>query len=118
MPLPWTASMISPAEDVTGAPSMRREVTLDPGHGEVVSAWLHASSLGVFEAFVDGVPAGPDVLSPGWSSYEWRLRYRSYDVTVLARRDVGAGLRARQRLVPRPARPGTGTGTSTATGSA
>ena len=83
MPLPWTASMISPAEDVTGAPSMRREVTLDPGHGEVVSAWLHASSLGVFEAFVDGVPAGPDVLSPGWSSYEWRLRYRSYDVTSL-----------------------------------
>ena len=35
----------------------------------------------MFEAFVDGVPAGPDVLSPGWSSYEWRLRYRSYDVT-------------------------------------
>ena len=62
---------------------MRREVTLDPGHGEVVSAWLHASSLGVFEAFVDGVPAGPDVLSPGWSSYEWRLRYRSYDVAAL-----------------------------------
>ncbi len=75
--------MISPAEEVAGAPSLRREVTLDPGHGEVVSAWLHASSLGVFEAFVDGVPAGPDVLSPGWSSYEWRLRYRSYDVTSL-----------------------------------
>ena len=83
MPLPWTASMISPAEELVGAPLLRREVTLDPGHGEVVSAWLHASSLGVFEAFVDGVPAGPDVLSPGWSSYEWRLRYRSYDVTSL-----------------------------------
>ena len=24
-----------------------------------------------------------DVLSPGWSSYEWRLRYRTYDVTAL-----------------------------------
>ena len=23
------------------------------------------------------------MLSPGWSSYEWRLRYRSYDVTSL-----------------------------------
>ncbi|WP_313817471.1 alpha-L-rhamnosidase N-terminal domain-containing protein, partial [Citricoccus sp.] len=31
----------------------------------------------------DGVPVGPDVLSPGWSSYEWRLRYRSYDVTAV-----------------------------------
>ena len=27
------------------------------------------------------------MLSPGWSTYEWRLRYRTYDVTAL----VGAG---------------------------
>ena len=44
---------------------------------------LHVSSLGIFEAFVDGVPVSDDVLSPGWSSYEWRLRYRSYDVAAL-----------------------------------
>ena len=44
------------------------------------------------------------MLSPGWSSYEWRLRYRSYDVTALLQPDVGARARARQRLVPRPAR--------------
>jgi alpha-L-rhamnosidase len=85
MPLQWTASMISPAEELAGAPLLRREVTLDQGPGEVTSAWLHASSLGVFEAFVDGVPVADDVLSPGWSSYEWRLRYRSYDVTTLLR---------------------------------
>ena len=51
MPVQWTASMISPAEDLTGAPLLRREVKLDPGHGAVASAWLHASSLGVFEAY-------------------------------------------------------------------
>ena len=33
--------MISPAEELAGRRSLRREVTLDPGHGEVVSAWLH-----------------------------------------------------------------------------
>ena len=44
--------------------------------------------------------------APGWSSYEWRLRYRSYDVTALSRPDLGARRRARQRLVPRPARLG------------
>ena len=81
MTVQWTASVISPAEELTGAPLLRREVSLDSGHGAVESAWLHASSLGIFETYVDGVPAGPDVLSPGWSSYEWRLRYRSYDVT-------------------------------------
>ena len=74
--------MISPVEELT-APLLRREVTLDEGHGPVTSAELHVSSQGIFEAFVDGVPVGPDVLSPGWSSYEWRLRYRSYDVAEL-----------------------------------
>ena len=81
----WTAQMISPAERVAGAPLLRREVALDAGHGEVDSAHLHISSQGIFEAFVDGVPVGDDVLSPGWSSYEWRLRYRSYDVAHLLR---------------------------------
>jgi len=81
-PVDWTAAMISPVEDLA-APLLRREVKLDAGHGAVGSALLHVSSQGIFEAFVDGVPVGPDVLSPGWSSYEWRLRYRSYDVTAL-----------------------------------
>ena len=54
-PVAWTAEMITPAGDIT-APLLRREVTLDPGHGAVQSAMLHVSSLGVFEAFVNGVP--------------------------------------------------------------
>jgi len=33
-----------------------------------VSAELAVSSLGVFEAYLNGHAAGPDVLSPGWSS--------------------------------------------------
>ena len=37
----------------------------------------------IFEAYLNGGPVSEDVLSPGWSSYEWRLRYRSYDVTAL-----------------------------------
>ncbi|MGI3786792.1 MAG: family 78 glycoside hydrolase catalytic domain, partial [Janthinobacterium lividum] len=49
----------------------------------VVEARLSASAQGVFQAYVNGAAASDDVLSPGWSSYEWRLRYRSYDVTSL-----------------------------------
>ena len=78
----WSASMISPSADL-GAPVLRRAFDLDPSHGEVTSAVLHVSSLGIFEASVNGQPVDDDVLSPGWSSYEWRLRYRSYDVTAL-----------------------------------
>ncbi len=79
----WSAAMISPADDFAGAPLLRTEFALVQGHGAVLSAELAVSSLGVFEAYLNGRAAGPDVLSPGWSSYEWRLRYRTYDVKDL-----------------------------------
>ncbi|MDQ0798762.1 family 78 glycoside hydrolase catalytic domain [Arthrobacter sp. SLBN-112] len=79
----WHAAMITPDQDFDGAPLLRKEFTLEEGHGGVVRATLRATAFGVYEAFINGVPVGPDVLSPGWSSYEWRLRYRSYDVTPL-----------------------------------
>lgn len=79
----WLAAMITPQNDFDGAPLLRKEFTLAEGHGAVVRATLRATAFGVYEAFINGVPVGDDVLSPGWSSYEWRLRYRSYDVTAL-----------------------------------
>ncbi|WP_024820776.1 alpha-L-rhamnosidase [Arthrobacter sp. 31Y] len=81
--LPWSATMIAPNEDFNGAPLLRKEFALATGHGSPAKAILRATSFGVFEASVNGRPVGEDVLSPGWSSYEWRLRYRSYDVTHL-----------------------------------
>jgi alpha-L-rhamnosidase len=75
--------MISPVDDFAGAPLLRTEFALEKGHGTVLTAELAVSSLGVFEAYLNGRPVGPDVLSPGWTSYEWRLRYRTYDVQDL-----------------------------------
>ena len=72
-----------------GAPLMRGVVEIEPGHGEIMSAVLHASGLSVFEAQVNGRPVSDEVLAPGWSSYEWRLRYRTYDVTDLVRSGDG-----------------------------
>ncbi len=80
----WQAQMVTPVVDLT-APVFRRVVALDPDHGAVASALLHVSSLGVHECTVDGRAVSPEVLSPGWSAYEWRLRYRSHDVSELLR---------------------------------
>jgi alpha-L-rhamnosidase len=77
--------MISPDEDFAGAPLLRTEVRLDAGHGDVTDASLRATAHGVFTAWINGTPVSDDVLSPGWTSYEWRLRYREYDVTDLVR---------------------------------
>ncbi len=79
----WRAHAVSPNEDFAGAPLLRHEFALDEGHGAVARATLHATAQGVFEAYLNGRPVSDDVLSPGWTSYEWRLRYRSYDVTSL-----------------------------------
>ena len=86
--------MITPGQDFDGAPRLRKEFRLEEGHGDVVKATLRATALGIYEACINGTPVGEDVLSPGWSSYEWRLRYRTYDVTALVgpRTVIGAEL--------------------------
>ncbi|HEX6760539.1 MAG TPA: family 78 glycoside hydrolase catalytic domain [Propionibacteriaceae bacterium] len=83
MSLTWSAVPITPNEDFDGAPLLRTEFGLEDGHGPITRATLHATAHGIFEAYLNGQPVSDDVLSPGWSSYEWRLRYRSYDVTSL-----------------------------------
>jgi alpha-L-rhamnosidase len=79
----WQASMIAANNDFDGAPLLRREFVLATGHGSVRKAALTLSALGVVEAWLNGQRVSEDLLAPGWSSYEWRLRYASYDVTEL-----------------------------------
>nr|WP_231747295.1 alpha-L-rhamnosidase [Auraticoccus cholistanensis] len=62
---------------------MRRVVRLDEGHGAPARATLRLSALGIVEAWLGGRPVSPDLFTPGWTSYEWRLRYAEHDVTSL-----------------------------------
>ncbi len=87
----WTAQMIAPDQEYAGAPLLRGEFRLDAGAGLVTSARLLATARGIFQAYLDGQPVSDEVLSPGWSSYEWRLRYRDYDVTEAIQRAQQAG---------------------------
>ncbi len=79
----WTARFITPQAEGDGAPRLRHEFDLATGHGPVASAELQLSALGVVEAWIDGVPVSDELLTPGWTSYEWRLRHTSTDVTAL-----------------------------------
>ncbi len=84
--------MVAPDQDFDGAALLRTTFSLIEGHGPVTSGVLLATSLGVYEAFLNGKRVGEDVLSPGWSSYEWRIRYRSYDVTALVQEHNAVGV--------------------------
>jgi len=77
------ASMIAADSGHDGAPLLRKQFHLDAGHGALRQATLRQTFLGIGETTINGAPASPEVLAPGWSSYEWRLRYTTLDVTDL-----------------------------------
>lgn len=85
-------AFIRPSEQTEEAPILARRVQLDAGHGDVVTATLELTALGTVEAWVDGHPVSEDLLSPGWTSYEWRLRVVSHDVSALVSPDFTLAL--------------------------
>lgn len=79
----WHAQFIAADDEPDSAPIFRRAIRLESGHGAVVSAELALSALGICEARIDGVLVGDALLTPGWTSYEWRLHYVTHDVTSM-----------------------------------
>lgn len=51
--------------------------------GKIASARIYATSLGVYQLYVNGIPADNTLFNPGWTSYNKRLQYQTYDVTSL-----------------------------------
>ena len=96
-PEDWVARPVGGAwpEDETSdrrPARVRREFTIGR---PVVAARLYATAHGVYEAEINGARVGDDALSPGWTVYGKRLKYRTYDVTdhlVQGRNAIGAWL--------------------------
>jgi alpha-L-rhamnosidase len=78
-----TARFIAANDEPDSAPLFRRDFELDRGHGPITSAALSLSALGICEAWINGAPVSDALLTPGWTSYEWRLHYVTHDVTAL-----------------------------------
>jgi alpha-L-rhamnosidase len=64
------------------APLLRRAFEVRPG---IAQARLYVTALGLYEAELNGERVGDHVLAPGWTSYNHRLRYQTFDVTALLR---------------------------------
>jgi alpha-L-rhamnosidase len=78
----WKAKWIKPgfAEDSIQRPSplFRKEFTIQK---KIRSATAHITAFGLYEASLNGERIGKDYLSPGWTSYNKRLPYQTYDLT-------------------------------------
>jgi alpha-L-rhamnosidase len=87
----WQAVFISAEDRNAGKSSaaflLRKEFT---GSGKIKRARLFSSAKGIYIAYVNGKKAGDEVLSPGWTEYEHRLLFQTYDVTSLIKNGSNA----------------------------
>jgi alpha-L-rhamnosidase len=81
----WKASWITPnlTEDETKsnpAPLLRKEFALNPKK-KIEQARLYASAMGLYEVSLNGKRVGDQYFTPGWTAYDFRFQYQTYDVT-------------------------------------
>ncbi|WP_313692396.1 family 78 glycoside hydrolase catalytic domain [Halorarum halobium] len=69
----WYASRTAAA-----SPLFRTDVALD---GDVVRARAHVCTLGYGELYANGERVGNEVLNPGWTEYDERALYSTYDLS-------------------------------------
>ena len=91
-PSDWKASWIEPdlPEDVAKSgpsPMLRREFSLT---GDIERARAYVTGHGLYEMAINGQRVGDAVLTPGWTSYNKRLQYQTYDVTGLLKKGPNA----------------------------
>jgi len=80
----WKAKWIQIGftEDSINRPGslFRKEFKADK---KIQSAIVYITSHGMYEAYMNGKRVGDAYLTPGWTSYNKRLQYQTYDVTNL-----------------------------------
>ena len=81
----WTAQWVGPAAtpaDSLPAPSPLLRHAFQVKR-PVRSARAYVTSLGLYELHLNGARVGDQLFTPGWTSYNRRLQYQTYDVTAL-----------------------------------
>ena len=119
-PSDWKASWIEPGlpEDVTKCgPVADAAARVQARAARVARARAYVTSHGLYEMHLNGQRVGDQLFTPGWTSYNKRLQYQTYDVTALLKTgDNAVGVQLGNGWYRgEPGLGGTG-GTSTATG--
>lgn len=81
----WKAKWITPGyeeDSLRASPLFRKQFNSSK---KIIAATANITSHGMYQAFINGKRVGDAYLTPGWTSYNTRLQYQSYDVTPLLR---------------------------------
>jgi alpha-L-rhamnosidase len=84
-PQNWKASWISspldqPGEKIRPCIYFRKEF---PVLKKIRSARIYVSALGLYELYLNGEKVSDQLFTPGWTSYNKRIQYQTYDITSL-----------------------------------
>jgi len=71
------------AKKRTVIPLFRKEFSVEK---KISQALVFVSGLGQYELYLNGEKAGDRYLSPGWTNYQKRCYYNTYDVTAMIKR--------------------------------
>jgi len=58
---------------------------------KIQSARLYITSLGLNQVFLNGEKVSSDLFAPGWTSYNKRLQYQTYDITAMLKAENAIG---------------------------
>jgi alpha-L-rhamnosidase len=58
---------------------------------KVKAARVYVTSLGLYELFLNGAKVGDQLFTPGWTSFNKRLQYQTYDVTSMIQQNNAIG---------------------------
>lgn len=87
----WSAKWIEPGfqEDsvLRASPLFRKSFATNK---KIKSATVFITSHGLYEAHINGKRVGDAYLTPGWTAYQKRLQYQTYDVTDLLQKGKNA----------------------------
>lgn len=92
-PALWKASWISMEPETSKEqekPSQffRKEFTTGK---KIKSARVYATSLGLYQLYLNGQKVSTDLFTPGWTSYKKRVQYQTYDVTSMLKEKNAIG---------------------------
>jgi alpha-L-rhamnosidase len=86
-PKDWKAQWITPdlPEDENKSnpsPLLRREFVIKK---KIERARFYSTAMGLYELYLNGKRVGDQYLTPGWTAYDFRYQYQTYDVTELVK---------------------------------
>ena len=81
----WVASWITSDNSEENfrkdeCPLLRNEIKVN---GKIKAARIYATALGLYELYINGKRVDDNLFTPGWTSYNKRLQYQTYDVINL-----------------------------------